>query len=131
MFFCFNLRVLTYLLLCDSRKLSASLDTWSNLTGATIGIRDMTTSAETAHRHALESKKHDLAAVQVLECKLNITQRWTPDSVEWKQAAEKVSMRRYQCCIDALEGLVVARMFELTKMNMSQTGKSPHVLSVL
>ena len=131
MFFCLNLRVLTYLLLCDSRKLSASLDTWSNLTRATIGIRDMTTSAETARRHALESKKHNLAAVQVLECKLNITQRWTPDSVEWKQAAEKVSMRRYQHCIDALEGLVVARMFELTKMNMSQTGKSPHVLSVL
>jgi hypothetical protein len=46
-----------------------------------------------------------------------------PDSVEWQQAAEKVSMRRYQRCIDALEGLVVARMFELTKMNMSQTGK--------
>jgi hypothetical protein len=90
----------------------------------------MTTSAETARRHALESEKRDLAAVQVLESKLNIAQRWTSDSVEWQQAAEKVSMRRYQRCLDTLEGLVVARMFELTKMNMSQTGKPPHILLV-
>jgi hypothetical protein len=88
----------------------------------------MTASAETARRHALESEKRNLAAVQVLESKLNITQRWTVDSVEWKQTAEKVSMRRYQRCIDTLEGLIVARMFELTKMNMSQTGKPPHIL---
>ena len=27
-----------------------------------------------------------------------------------------------QQCLDDLEGLIVLRMFELTKMNMSQTG---------
>ena len=118
------LKIPIYLLPCDRRKLAASLATWSNLTEATVGQCDRTASTETARRHALESKKHDLAAVQILESKLNIAQRWTSDSVEWKQSAEKVSMRRYQRCIDALEGLVVARMFELTKMNMSQTGKS-------
>lgn len=89
----------------------------------------MTASAETARRHALETKKHDLVVVQILENKLNIEQRWTSDSIEWQRAAEMVSMRRYQRCIDALEGLVVARMFELTKMNMSQTGKLPLVLA--
>lgn len=89
----------------------------------------MTASAETARRHALESQKHDLAAIQVLESKLNVTQCWTLDHVEWQQASERVSMQRYQCCIDTLEGLIVARMFELTKMNMSQTGKSPCILS--
>lgn len=29
---------------------------------------------------------------------------------------------RYQRCLDALEGLIMARMFKLTKSNMSQTG---------
>lgn len=53
---------------------------------------------------------------------MNITSRWEPESVEWKAAADKVVKRRYQRCIDNLEGLVVARMFELSKMNMSQTG---------
>jgi hypothetical protein len=61
--------------------------------------------------------------VQLMEKKLNIGDRWMPGSEEWKAAAEKVSMRQYQHCLDTLEGLVVARMFELTKMNMSQTGK--------
>ena len=82
----------------------------------------MTASAETTRRHALESQKRDLIAVQLLENKLNIAQRWEQGSFEWQAAAEKVSMRTYQRCIDTLEGLIVARMFELTKMNRSQTG---------
>lgn len=82
----------------------------------------MTASSETARRHALEIQNRDLAAVQLLENKLNISQRWERGSLEWLAAGEKVSMRTYQRCIDVLEGLVVARMFELTKMNRSQTG---------
>jgi hypothetical protein len=58
----------------------------------------------------------------MLERKMNTRERWRPGSLEWEAAAAKVVMWRYQRCIDILEGLVVARMFELTKMNMSQTG---------
>jgi len=90
---------------------------------------DMTASAETAQHHTLESQKHDLAAIQVLKSKLNVAQHWTLNCVEWQQATERVSMQRYQHCIDTLEGLISTRMFELTKMNMSQTGKSPGILS--
>jgi hypothetical protein len=57
-----------------------------------------------------------------MEKSMDISSRWTPDSPEWVAAAEKAKMRTYQRCIDTLEGLVVSRMFELTKMNMSQTG---------
>ena len=102
--------------------LAAAVLAWSNLTEANIGQRDTTASAETARRHALELQKRDLAAVQILENKLNIAQRWEQGSFEWQAAAEKVMMRTYQRSIDILEGLVVARMFELTKMNRSQTG---------
>ena len=104
------------------RTLAAAILAWSNLTEANVGERDMTASAETARRHALEIQKRDLAAVQIIENKLNIAQRWERGSFEWQAAAEKVIMRTYQRCIDVLEGLVVARMFELTKMNRSQTG---------
>jgi hypothetical protein len=65
----------------------------------------------------------DLRAVQQMEMKMGIASRWVPKSPEWKAAAEKVSKRRYQRCLDNLEALIVARMFELTKVNMSQTGK--------
>ena len=104
------------------RTLAAAVLAWSNLTEANVGERDMTASAETARRHALEIQKRDLAAVQIVENNLNIAQRWEQGSFEWQAAAEKVMMRTYQCCIDVLEGLVVAWMFELTKMNRSQTG---------
>jgi hypothetical protein len=49
--------------------------------------------------------------------------RWTHTTQEWQRAALLVSRCRYQRCLDELEGLVVSRMFELTKMNMSQTGQ--------
>jgi hypothetical protein len=73
-------------------------------------------------RHAIESHGKDLRTVQLMEKRLNISDRWMPGSEKWKAAMEKVSMRQYQRCLDTLEGLVVARMFKLTKMNMSQTG---------
>lgn len=110
------------LLIIYRRTLAVAVLAWSNLTEANIGQRDMTASTETARRHALETQNRDLAAVQQLENKLNISQRWERGSLEWVAAGEKVSVRTYQRCIDILEGLVVARMFELTKMNRSQTG---------
>jgi hypothetical protein len=77
---------------------------------------------ETARRHALEHYEKDLRVAQDLETRLSIVKHWEPGSPEWQRAGELVSMRRYQRALDHLEGLIVARMFELTKMNMSQTG---------
>lgn len=74
-------------------------------------------------RHLFETRDRDLQVVQALEEKLEIEKRWEPEYAEWDTAAAMVAIRRYQRSLDLLEGLVVARMFELTKMNMSQTGK--------
>ena len=82
---------------------------------------------ETARRHAIENHEKDLRAIQGLEIKPGITQRWQSDSPEWQNAGRMVAMRKYQKVLDTLEGLIVARMFELTKMNRSQTGRY-HVL---
>ena len=87
------------------------------------GAKDATHRTETARRHALENHKKDLKAVQALELKLEIEHRWQPQSTEWQNAGKLVAMRKYQRALDVLEGLIVARMFELTKMNRSQTGK--------
>jgi hypothetical protein len=64
--------------------------------------------------------------VQDLEQKMQVKERWTPGCPEWTIVAEMVGKRRYQRCLDSLEGLVVSQMFELTKMNMSQTGELRH-----
>ncbi|KAJ7256854.1 hypothetical protein B0H12DRAFT_1015629 [Mycena haematopus] len=77
---------------------------------------------ETQRRHALELHAKTLATVQDLEIRLGIERRWQEEDAEWVAAATMLQSRRYQRAIDELEGLVVARMFELTKVNMSDTG---------
>jgi hypothetical protein len=102
--------------------LKAVEDLWLVLTPSSITDRDYTVSKETERRHALELERKDMLIVHQLERQLNITSRWTRDDVEWNDTEILVRKRRYQRCLDSLEGLIVARMFELTKMNMSQTG---------
>jgi hypothetical protein len=101
-------------------------NTWIQTTPATMASRhrDTTQTVETERRHKLEDRDKDLQAVQDLEKKLGIPCRWEVGGVEWEKAEKLVTMRKYQRAIDNLEGLVVARIFELTKMNMSQTGLS-------
>ncbi|KAJ3558766.1 hypothetical protein NP233_g11436 [Leucocoprinus birnbaumii] len=73
-------------------------------------------------RHAREWEAKCLADVQEDELRLGVEERWTKDSEEWKRAKKMVAKREYQRCLDKLEGLVVSRVFELSKMNMSQSG---------
>ncbi|KAK0209944.1 hypothetical protein IW262DRAFT_1450714 [Armillaria fumosa] len=87
-------------------------------------LRDDTCKMETARRHLLEKRSQELERVQDLECALNISpeERWIVGSEKWRENEQRVAMRTYRRCLDRLEGLVVACIFELTKMNMSHTG---------
>ncbi|KAE9389565.1 hypothetical protein BT96DRAFT_946740 [Gymnopus androsaceus JB14] len=75
-----------------------------------------------ANEQELEAKL--LLDVQSLEERLKIRrdQRWSRGSEEWNKAEELVSMAAYQKALDKLEGLIVARIFELSRMNVSGTG---------
>ncbi len=70
-------------------------------------------------------KKHELKLEEVvaLEDRLYIVEHWEMGSLARQELAERVATRDYRLALDKLESLVVARIFELTKMNMSQTGK--------
>ena len=81
-----------------------------------------TRQTETARRHALENYEKDLHLVQDLENKLGISRCWVPGDPEWEDAERLVFNRKYQRAVDHLEGLVVARIFELGKMNRAGTG---------
>jgi hypothetical protein len=65
-----------------------------------------------------------LVDVQESECKMGVDVHWLSGSQEWADAAYLVSTKRYHLALMKLETFVVQRMFELTKMNMSQTGIS-------
>jgi hypothetical protein len=103
-------------------NLNAAREIWQNLTPLNPTLSTSASSLETKRRHALENRDKDLLVVQELEIKLAVEVRWVPGCLEWKAASLLVGKRRYQCCLDELEGLIVSRMFELTKMNLSQTG---------
>jgi hypothetical protein len=103
-------------------KLNAARQIWQNLTPENPTTHASGASLETKCCHALETRDKDLLVVQDLEVKLGVIVRWLPAHAEWKATAILVGKCRYQRCLDDLEGLIVSRMFELTKMNMSQTG---------
>ena len=87
------------------------------------GRSRLTRTIETKRRHALEKHDKDLVAVQALELQLVIGSHWVLGGPESEEARKLVTMRKYQQCLDNLEGLVVAHIFELLKMNRSQTGE--------
>ncbi|KAJ6567609.1 hypothetical protein DFH09DRAFT_1081056 [Mycena vulgaris] len=76
----------------------------------------------TVKRHARENFDKAVNAVQEIEQRLEVQTRWTPGSKEWQDAALLAASRCYRLSVNWLETLVGRRLFELTKMNMSQTG---------
>ncbi|KAG2337491.1 hypothetical protein BDR05DRAFT_978479 [Suillus weaverae] len=85
----------------DSHQDTASYDTQ---------VRTMR-KAKSARRHAVEDYKRNLKFIQALECKL-----------EWQKVGRLIANRRYQRALDHLESLVIARIFELTRMSRAGTG---------
>ena len=81
-----------------------------------------TQKAETARRHAIEKYEKNLKLIQELEVKLHVESHWRPGDPDWQDAARLVMQREYCRVLDCLEGLVVARLFELSKMNRAGTG---------
>ncbi|KAF8153707.1 hypothetical protein K438DRAFT_1474734, partial [Mycena galopus ATCC 62051] len=82
-------------------------------------IAEGSTANGTVRRHARENLDRAVETVQAMERRLSIEVRWTTEDPEWIQAAELVVKRRYRRAIDTLEGLVVKRILELTKVNQS------------
>ncbi|KAJ7742756.1 hypothetical protein B0H14DRAFT_2407117 [Mycena olivaceomarginata] len=75
-----------------------------------------------ARRHAQEKVEKDLEHVEELEEALDVVERWTTESAKWGATVEEIKKRKYAVVLDVLELLIVEWIFELTKMNQSQTG---------
>ncbi|TEB04036.1 hypothetical protein FA13DRAFT_1807722 [Coprinellus micaceus] len=84
-------------------------------------------------RQVNENPKKAIDLVHQSERLLGVEVPWTRASKEYLEAAELVRRRRYQRCLGELERLVVQGIFELTKMNKSQTGYKlrKHIAQVL
>ena len=49
--------------------------------------------------------------------------RWMPQSTKYQEVLEYAKRRQFIRTVEDLEGLVVQRLFELSKANLSSTGK--------
>ncbi|KAJ7355230.1 hypothetical protein DFH08DRAFT_912373 [Mycena albidolilacea] len=75
-----------------------------------------------SQRHVQEKMEKDLERMQELEELLEIEERWITVSSKWTATVNEIKKRKYHLTLDVLELLIVERIFELTKMNQSQTG---------
>ncbi|KAJ3847695.1 hypothetical protein EV368DRAFT_76572 [Lentinula lateritia] len=86
------------------------------------GEHDQTLALERAQHHAQENEQKILADVHALEMKLDVRVWWTEGSKQWEEAGSLVTGAKYQRALDKLEGLLVSKIFELSRLNISGTG---------
>ena len=72
---------------------------------------------KTTRQHVMEKHETNLRMVQELEGKLRVDVCWTPNDHDWQASVKLVAEREYYRALDHLEGLIVACLFELSKMN--------------
>ncbi|KAK1234078.1 hypothetical protein PQX77_002727 [Marasmius sp. AFHP31] len=84
--------------------------------------KDKTSSVERTMRQEEEKEEKLLLDIHQLENILEVKSRWKEGSDEWKEAEKLARTQTYQKAIDRVEGLVVARIFELSRLNVSGTG---------
>ncbi|KAJ3743085.1 hypothetical protein DFH05DRAFT_1400357 [Lentinula detonsa] len=86
-----------------------------------------TNAVEQTMQHEQEKEEKLMSEVHFLERRLELKEPWTEDSEEWKKAEEMFKNHSYRKAVNRLEGLIVARIFELSKMHMAGTGMRQHL----
>jgi hypothetical protein len=83
-----------------------------------VAVNNVRRRVETAYSKLQYAESY----VESLENGLNIEERWTEASPEYKSFYQENVLTSYERALDELERLVVMRLFELTKMSTSGTG---------
>lgn len=84
-----------------------------------------TRKLETQRRYSAERLATIQQEVTSMEVKMGIANRWQPSSPEYQAMLKYMSNHQYQRALDNLQRLVVQRLFELQRLNISQTGMCP------
>ena len=83
-----------------------------------IALMQVRRHVDTAYSKLQNAKSY----VESLENSLNIEERWTEASPEYKTFFQENVLTSYERALDDLERLVVMHLFELAKMGTSGTG---------
>lgn len=82
-----------------------------------------TRKTETRRKFVDQQRARVLFDVLQTEEMLHISKRWSPLDPGYIKAVKYMNQRKYQQCLEKLHKLIIQRLFELHKMNISQTGK--------
>lgn len=88
------------------------------------GKRDSGNIYESKHRNEEGNERKLIADVHALEVCLNVEVRWVEGCEEWLKAKKTVKEAAYRKALDKLECLLVVRMFEMARLNVSGTGEN-------
>ncbi|KAG1845645.1 hypothetical protein F4604DRAFT_1936793 [Suillus subluteus] len=77
---------------------------------------------ESEHASVICKYELQLNVVEDFELRHGITERWLPHDPKYVQAAQYSQERQFIRSVEELEGLVVRRLFELSKANLAGTG---------
>ncbi|THU88290.1 hypothetical protein K435DRAFT_821707 [Dendrothele bispora CBS 962.96] len=95
----------------------------------------ITRKTETSRRYLSEKRDQVHFELVQLECSMNIAegQRWKPTDPIYLKTLEYMSVREYRQALEHLHKLVVQRLYELHRLNLSQTGYKmrTHIASAL
>lgn len=80
------------------------------------------TTIKTRYRTTFAKFQAAEEALCIFEDEYRIETRWTTDSKEYTDALVLMGERKYRSALAELERLVVARLFELTKLGMGGVG---------
>ncbi|KAG0696301.1 hypothetical protein DFH29DRAFT_813166 [Suillus ampliporus] len=80
---------------------------------------------ETAWHSSMDVLLVNICTVADLEERLGIKDRWTDDQPDYRKALGYRKTHKFRHALDKLQQLVVQRLFELSKANMSGTGGAP------
>ncbi|KAK7447347.1 hypothetical protein VKT23_014057 [Stygiomarasmius scandens] len=94
-----------------------------------------TRKIETARRFLSEKRDQLHFELVQLECSMNIPegQRWKPTDPQYLDTLKYMNNREYQQALEHLHKLVIQRLYELHRLNLSQTGYKmrTHIASAL
>ncbi|KIK11657.1 hypothetical protein PISMIDRAFT_19362, partial [Pisolithus microcarpus 441] len=95
---------------------------FTSTSGLNESARQGMNAVNAEYASALRKYQLQLNVVANFEHQHNIIDRWTPLHHEYINACEYTKHRVFICAVEELEGLVVQRMFELSKANLAKMG---------
>ncbi|KAG1788605.1 hypothetical protein EV424DRAFT_1356054 [Suillus variegatus] len=102
--------------------LSYTPTNFTHTSGLNAASRHHSKAFEGNYAAALRRYELQLNVVADFEHRHDIQQRWTPECPEYVMALKYFHEHRFVHAVEELEGLVVQRLFELSKANLAGTG---------